>query len=474
MLIPRSMAPTPAITAFWDEAKQMLRWHWHLERSVQKLRQRRCIAGEERTFFKIKVTEHPEQVAIALVLGRALVFSLVNALPNRVFEGLVTQMAMANIKVGQKLNGSMMIKLFGYIAATTVFDLVRVRFWRPPHNLPCPSAFRVVWDGVTLRNGATVCIIMVVFTDSEGLIRSEVVDIPISRSSYGADVAKQIKLSLDKTLHLTTRRTVFRSTSGLPTRGRTKTREGNRCGMLVSLNVDRAYSGYSGNKADLILSRNVGLSSRRPAMADRIHCISGCATKAWYKGRQEPKKNSDATAHCSSAGASVAHCSSAGASVAHCSSAGVSLASSSSSGSTLAAQRAGARRKNVAVSEREQSSSGEEQDDTSSSASSTSSSSSSDQDDPSEDSSEKVVHDHAAQEVHANILPRQFKLELPWCIGPGDERPLVRMPLRRVEYCYFPGKTERWTKSLSSWSRVCSRLHKLFRRGKNKRAWAGS
>jgi hypothetical protein len=229
-----------------------------------------------------------------------------------------------------------------------------------------------------------------------------------------------------------------------------------------------------GNKADLILSKLVGLKSRRPAMADRIHCISGCATKAWYKGRQEPKKNSDATAHCSSAGASVAHCSSAGASVAHCSSAGVSLASSSSSGSTLAAQRAGARRKNVAVSEREQSSSGEEHDDISSSASSTSSSSSSDQDDSSEDSRENVVHDHAAQEVHANILPRQFKLELPWCIGPGDERPLVRMPLRRVEYCYFPGKTERWTKSLSSWSRVCSRLHKLFRRGKNRRVWAES
>ncbi len=72
-------------------------------------------------------------MAIALVLGRALVFSLVNALPNRVFEGLVTQMAMANIRVGQELSGSMMIKL---IASQTVVDLVRVRFWRPPRNLP--------------------------------------------------------------------------------------------------------------------------------------------------------------------------------------------------------------------------------------------------------------------------------------------------------------------------------------------------
>ncbi len=125
--------------------------------------------------YHFQTPDNPEQVAIALVLGRALVFSLVHALPNRVFEGLVTQMAMANIKVGQKLDGSMMIKLFGFISAKTVVDLVRVRFWKPPHNLTCPSAFRLVWDGVTLRNGATVCITMVVFTDSEGLIRSEVV-----------------------------------------------------------------------------------------------------------------------------------------------------------------------------------------------------------------------------------------------------------------------------------------------------------
>jgi hypothetical protein len=73
---------------------------------------------------------------------------------------------------------------------------------------------------------------------------------------------------------------------------------------------------------------------------------------------------------------------------------------------------AGARPKNVDVGEREQCSSGREQDDTPSSASSISSSSISDQDDPSEDSSDKVVYDHAAQDIHVNIVPRQFKLEL--------------------------------------------------------------
>ena len=70
------MAPTPAIAAFWGEAKRMWRWQWQPERSVQKLRKRKCMACEERVFH---IPDNPEQVAVALVLGRALVFSLVNA-----------------------------------------------------------------------------------------------------------------------------------------------------------------------------------------------------------------------------------------------------------------------------------------------------------------------------------------------------------------------------------------------------------
>ena len=54
---------------------------------------------------------------------------------------MVIQMAMANIKVGQKLNGSMMIKLFGFISAKTVVDLVRVRFLEATSQSHLPERF---------------------------------------------------------------------------------------------------------------------------------------------------------------------------------------------------------------------------------------------------------------------------------------------------------------------------------------------
>ena len=68
------------------------------------------------------------------------------------------------------------------------------------------------------------------------------------------------------------------------------------------MNVDRAYSGKAGNKVDLELAKALGIIGRRPGLADRIHCISGCGAKAWWKERKAPEKTGDPKAHCSSAG----------------------------------------------------------------------------------------------------------------------------------------------------------------------------
>ncbi len=95
----------------------------------------------------------------------------------------------------------------------------------------------------------------------------------------------QIKDSVDKTLELITRRAEFRSARVLPTRGPTPSREGNRCCLLASMNVDRAYSGKTGNQADCELAKLCHITERRLSMADRIHCIASCATKAWFKER---------------------------------------------------------------------------------------------------------------------------------------------------------------------------------------------
>ena len=70
----------------------------------------------------------------------------------------------------------------------------------PSLNLPFPSAFRLVWDGVTLGNGATVIPILVVFTDHFGRIASELVDVPISQGSRGPEVTALIHGLLQKVL----------------------------------------------------------------------------------------------------------------------------------------------------------------------------------------------------------------------------------------------------------------------------------
>ena len=46
----------------------------------------------------------------------------------------------------------------------------------------------MVWDGIALKNGATVIPIIVVVTDYVGRIVSELVDAPTSQGSSGVDV----------------------------------------------------------------------------------------------------------------------------------------------------------------------------------------------------------------------------------------------------------------------------------------------
>ena len=103
---------------------------------------------------------------------------------------------------------------------------------------------------------------MVLSTEYEGVIRSVDVDDPISRSGHGHALAAQIKESLDKALDQSTRRALLRRTSGLPTRGAEPPLEGNRCGLKLCMNADRAYSGKTIIKADIELAKALGIIGR--------------------------------------------------------------------------------------------------------------------------------------------------------------------------------------------------------------------
>ena len=137
-------------------------------------------------------------------MGRIIISGTVNAIPQRTLEGLMTQLSMTSAQLGEKYHGAWFASIFSGMAALMCERLTSSRVNDPLVNLPFPSAFRVVWDGITLKNGAAVIPIIVVVTDFVGRIVSELVDAPISQGSSGVDVAAlvhgvlELKLSLSK------------------------------------------------------------------------------------------------------------------------------------------------------------------------------------------------------------------------------------------------------------------------------------
>ena len=122
------------------------------------------------------------------------------------------QIALANSQLGEKT-----MKLGSHVCfpawhlGCAKFDMLSLS--RHPLNLPFPNTFRLVWDGITLRNGATVIPIFVVLTDHFGRIASELVDGPISQVSRGLEVVHWFMVIMRKCS--VSARVVFRSVSGL-------------------------------------------------------------------------------------------------------------------------------------------------------------------------------------------------------------------------------------------------------------------
>ena len=87
------------------------------------------------------------------------------------------------------------------MAALMCERLTSSRFNDPLVNLPFPSAFRVVWDGITLKSGAAVIPVIVVVTDY-GRIVPELVDALISQGSSGVGMAALVHGVLERKLSL--------------------------------------------------------------------------------------------------------------------------------------------------------------------------------------------------------------------------------------------------------------------------------
>ena len=247
--------------------------------------------GNVRGKFLPSAADNPEQHAIGLTLGRLMVWSFVNGIPRSAMTGLMTQLTLAGVQLGDKYQDHNALMTFAGVIFCVLQRLMRCRLSDAIPNLPFPSAFRLIWDGITLRNGATVLPILVVFTSHAGEIVSEVVDIPLSAGSSGILTASTVCKVLDDVLAIRKRVRYF-SKAGLPIRGAAAEVCRPRTDVLTSMLVDRAYSGSTGNKADRHLADMFGIAER-VGLADKVHCCTGAASQVW---NHKPKRGTAATA----------------------------------------------------------------------------------------------------------------------------------------------------------------------------------
>ena len=158
-----------------------------------------------------------ENHAIALVLGRLYVYALVMNIPDRAVAGLLTLFRLAGIDIGQKHHHCGAISSFAGIVSRMCIEGVSSAFADKPRNLQHPSCWRLICDGVTLRNRVTVTVVLICFTSAEGDI--EVEYLGASRCGSRSDATgtgKGILELLEKTLKISDSNAVCYSSTGLP------------------------------------------------------------------------------------------------------------------------------------------------------------------------------------------------------------------------------------------------------------------
>ena len=173
---------------------------------------------------------------------------------------------------------------------------IRNRFnMQPPKNLLFPSARRLIFDGITLSNGATVTVVLVAYTSQDGDIVVDFLGCAHGgASSVGWEQARSVYSMLDRVLNVADATATCRGSVGLPleplasSRGQAAVRRGM---FLACIPCDRAYCGKAGTGADAHLSEMLGCQGilgthRRVGMADLFHCYDGCAKATWNTTRK--------------------------------------------------------------------------------------------------------------------------------------------------------------------------------------------
>ena len=254
----------------------------------------RTLAGVPGQYVQIS-ERNAEAHAVALVLGRLYTICSLNNISDQTCQTLMGLLHSCGVKVGQKHHSRSSISAFQGILSRLCVSTIRNRFKQPPRNLLFPSAWRLIFDGITLNNGATVTVVLVAYTSQDGDIMVDFLGCAHGgASSVGWEQARSVYSMLDRVLNVADATATCRGSVGLPleplasSRGQAAVRRGM---FLACIPCDRAYCGKTGIGADAHLSEMLGCQGilgthRRVGMADLFHCYDGCAKATWNTTRK--------------------------------------------------------------------------------------------------------------------------------------------------------------------------------------------
>ena len=114
-------------------------------------------------------------------------YALVKNIPYGTVVGILTLFRLVGIDIGQKHHHRGAISSFGGIVASMCIEGAAKAFMDQPSNLQHPSCWRLIYDGVTLANGATATVVLICYTSAEGDIEVELLG--CSRCGSRSDAA---------------------------------------------------------------------------------------------------------------------------------------------------------------------------------------------------------------------------------------------------------------------------------------------
>ena len=212
------------------------------------------------------------RVRVALRLGRIIFSNLTMNIPDTAYVTRCLQYTLEEADIGHKFHGREVVPALASCGSALCEGAVRKDFEAAVPNLGMPSAFQVIWDGVTLENGATVLPILVNFTNALGYIQTGFLDAPSHGKSHTA-VATSAVVSSTLQRHLSPASAVATlATSPMPASTRARLVAMPRWKLWLSGSVD-------GRELAAVNALNAAVGGKAIAQWDWLHRGNACGQR---------------------------------------------------------------------------------------------------------------------------------------------------------------------------------------------------